>query len=672
MVKFSCFASPLQYQKSKKATQQFDGATQSNSKVISQDKGLKTSTASVDSKAKVEFNNASSSSAERITIPSSFESCWKTGDLQSDSCVEGSSEFLLMGGLKKSVSLGNVLDKGRDFSCDDITEDEAQSPKRIMDRHIDSSRHTDSAESNEHGDFAVAHNQHESLFSVGVTKRLDEDMPDHSCEHSANHSIESPHLSADTPTGLVKSRSLAHLRVDSDSSTDAALLHELTVPRSKSFENLNLLNELNGEHSPHRADYGTMVGCNEVDIQDGDGSYLNEKNKSEYRSVAGGDFHKGNCLVNDSGENTMYDGEMRGTLQQVSCMQNCDDLTSDELKIKRIEEWISQIEIPSGFSVEELGKGSDTASKKDSHAAAGGSPGKPDARNSAGMEVASAYISSLSPAATSAQITNLGLVSVPILSSFVGLKVLNLSGNAIVRINAGVLPKSLQMLNLSKNNMAVIEGLRDLTRLRVLDLSFNRISRIGHGLASCSSLKELNLAGNKISEVEGLHRLLKLYFLDLRFNKISTSKGLGQLAANTSLQAINLEGNPAQRNVGDEQLKKYLLSLLPNLVYFNKQTTRASSSKEVASLQFERELRTSHKNTRRTHGSGLHKGSTVSSSSHALGSLPKHSSKGRHEHIGSARTKTANHLRNVNTKPLGLQPTDVIRRIRSEGAFREH
>lgn len=51
-----------------------------------------------------------------------------------------------------------------------------------------------------------------------------------------------------------------------------------------------------------------------------------------------------------------------------------------------------------------------------------------------------------------------------------------------VRINAGVLPKSLQMLNLSKNNMAVIEGLRDLTRLRVLDLSFNRISRIGHGM----------------------------------------------------------------------------------------------------------------------------------------------------------------------------------------------
>lgn len=39
------------------------------------------------------------------------------------------------------------------------------------------------------------------------------------------------------------------------------------------------------------------------------------------------------------------------------------------------------------------------------------------------------------------------------------------------------------MLNLSKNNISTIEGLRELTRLRVLDLSYNRIFRIGHGKA---------------------------------------------------------------------------------------------------------------------------------------------------------------------------------------------
>ncbi|KAI7743795.1 hypothetical protein M8C21_004116 [Ambrosia artemisiifolia] len=42
----------------------------------------------------------------------------------------------------------------------------------------------------------------------------------------------------------------------------------------------------------------------------------------------------------------------------------------------------------------------------------------------------------------------------------------------------------------------------------------------------------LSATGKKISEVEGLHRHLKLNVLDLRFNKLSTTKSLGQLAAN--------------------------------------------------------------------------------------------------------------------------------------------
>lgn len=51
-----------------------------------------------------------------------------------------------------------------------------------------------------------------------------------------------------------------------------------------------------------------------------------------------------------------------------------------------------------------------------------------------------------------------------------------------VRITAGALPKGLHMLSLSKNNISIIEGLRELTRLRLLDISYNRISRIGHGM----------------------------------------------------------------------------------------------------------------------------------------------------------------------------------------------
>lgn len=101
------------------------------------------------------------------------------------------------------------------------------------------------------------------------------------------------------------------------------------------------------------------------------------------------------------------------------------------------------------------------------------------------------------------------------------------------------------------------------------------------GLSNCILIKELYLVGNKISEVEGLHRLLKLSVLDLSFNKITTANALGQLVANyNSLLALNLLGNPIQTHIGDDQLQKFVCSLLPHLVYLNKQPTKPHRSRE--------------------------------------------------------------------------------------------
>ncbi|KAJ9560731.1 hypothetical protein OSB04_005891 [Centaurea solstitialis] len=260
-------------------------------------------------------------------------------------------------------------------------------------------------------------------------------------------------------------------------------------------------------------------------------------------------------------------------VQEDHLVSQWDGLASRDFKIKRIEKWVMDLDYT-------------PAAKK--------------------------YISSLSRSSSAAHLANHGLVAIPLLIPFASLKELNLSGNAIVRITAGVLPRGLHILNLSKNSISVIEGLRELTRLRALDLNYNRILRIGHGLASCSLLKELYLAGNKISEVEGLHRLLKLKVLDLRFNKLSTTKSLGQLAANyNSLQAIGLEGNPAQKNVGDEQLKKYLTSLLPHLAYYNRHTIKPGSIKDSVDrspqLLFDRGRKPTHgRKTQATSSRGRH------------------------------------------------------------------
>lgn len=122
---------------------------------------------------------------------------------------------------------------------------------------------------------------------------------------------------------------------------------------------------------------------------------------------------------------------------------------------------------------------------------------------------ANSLIQSMSKSSSVAHISSIGLKAIPCISHFTSLKSIDLSNNFIgshswildivlffkarvcclldivlftaVQINPASLPKGLNALNLSKNKISVIEGLRDLTRLRVLDLSYNRISRIGQG-----------------------------------------------------------------------------------------------------------------------------------------------------------------------------------------------
>lgn len=102
------------------------------------------------------------------------------------------------------------------------------------------------------------------------------------------------------------------------------------------------------------------------------------------------------------------------------------------------------------------------------------------------------------------------------------------------------------------------------------------------GLSNCTAIKELNLAGNKISDVEGLHRLLKLTVLDLSFNKITTTKAFAQLVANyNSLSSLNLIGNSIQSNMGEDQIRKAVLSLLPRISYFNKQPIKQNRAREA-------------------------------------------------------------------------------------------
>lgn len=263
--------------------------------------------------------------------------------------------------------------------------------------------------------------------------------------------------------------------------------------------------------------------------------------------------------------------------------------STDSSSFRRVEEWVKDLEIPAQLQARNGDDGNEGnivfPSALEINRSPARSPTHSIRRHASIPEEAlhaNSIVRSLNPSSTVAHISGIGLKVIPAVSCFSNLRSVNLSANFIVHITQGSLPKGLHMLNLSKNKISTIEGLRELTRLRVLDLSYNRITRIGHGLSNCTLIKELYLAGNKISDVEGLHRLLKLTVLDLSFNKITTMKSLGQLVANyNSLLALNLLGNPIQSNTGEDQLPKAIVSLLPKLAYLNKQPIKQHRARDA-------------------------------------------------------------------------------------------
>eukprot|EP00271_Cylindrocystis_brebissonii_P008153 TRINITY_DN22168_c0_g1_i1.p1 TRINITY_DN22168_c0_g1~~TRINITY_DN22168_c0_g1_i1.p1 ORF type:complete len:1012 (+),score=170.07 TRINITY_DN22168_c0_g1_i1:384-3419(+) len=264
----------------------------------------------------------------------------------------------------------------------------------------------------------------------------------------------------------------------------------------------------------------------------------------------------------------------------------------------RVQEWVTQVALEGPFPPEDLdreayleppsppavpGQEGGFVGPLVPHSGGSELAGLPGALD-ADMAAAARCLAGLSRASAAMHLAARGLKVVPPVASFGALKILHLAHNAIARIPAGSLPRSLHLLDLSHNRLSAIEGMRELTRLRVLNLSHNRLTRIGHGLSSCSSLRELYLSNNKIGEVEGLHRLLKLAVFDVAHNKLTSTKALGQLAANYgSMQALNLSGNPIYANLGEDGCKRYICGLLPQLSYLNNSPLKPLSAREVAS-----------------------------------------------------------------------------------------
>ncbi|KAK7263582.1 hypothetical protein RJT34_31174 [Clitoria ternatea] len=613
MFKFSCFHSHVQDNRAKKMVQPstelmpkaLQDGTHSHGCIDSSN-----ATSSNSSLSKEQVHKPANVIENHISSRDSVDRSCKSEDLNRNFSFESDSQVHQTRGLKKSQSLQCRLCHGITEGDEDLglsydgSKSNIESTISICGKHHGGNP-VDRFGRNSNCEFQVSSGRanDSSIFSIEDVTPSDKDA------HEISDTPLSGELAGDstyqTPApgtlSLVKSHSLPNIRApiltDGKDAFSRALtlsrssddLHALRMRQKEAFIN-EYDDQIRGDQERDNNMGKNEDGQMDSFIDDGYDSYLLSGSAKDWVMPITDDINDGKALQGDS---------------SVDCSG---EFHNEEYKIKRIEDWVIDLQ-HCGPPLEETNELPESSEPAADVSIVNAAAAVLDPKVTPGMEAAKRYISSLSANSTGAQLANHGLVVIPFLSAFVSLKMLNLSGNAIVRITSGSLPRGLHSLNLSRNSISTIEGLRELTRLRVLDLSYNRILRIGHGLASCSSLKELYLAGNKISEVEGLHRLLKLSILDLRFNKISTAKCLGLLAANyNSLQAINLEGNPAQKNVGDEQLKKYLQGLLPHLVYYNRQPTKASSLKDgsersvrlgMNSHQFERSIRTERKSTRK-------------------------------------------------------------------------
>ncbi|CCW61466.1 unnamed protein product [Phytomonas sp. EM1] len=137
--------------------------------------------------------------------------------------------------------------------------------------------------------------------------------------------------------------------------------------------------------------------------------------------------------------------------------------------------------------------------------------------------------------------------SVKLPAAFVGrnnyftITVLNLSGNHLKSMQA--LPATLLQLDISNNDLTLLNGLNSCTMLTVLNARRNRIDRIT-GLECNTCLAHVFLGRNCIKTVQGLAHLLILETLDLSHNQLRTYTAVRALSLCSSLRHLLLKGNP--------------------------------------------------------------------------------------------------------------------------------
>ena len=130
------------------------------------------------------------------------------------------------------------------------------------------------------------------------------------------------------------------------------------------------------------------------------------------------------------------------------------------------------------------------------------------------------------------------------------------AGGLEVIITASDLVNLEGALDLSDYDIGDLEGVQHCLYINELNLSNNRIEKIGH-LAPLVELCYLFLSNNLIESIAPLEDLVHLKELDLSFNNISDISVLEKLG---ELEYVNLLGNPIRDySIVDRLMKKGII-----------------------------------------------------------------------------------------------------------------
>ncbi|XP_053150278.1 nischarin isoform X2 [Hemicordylus capensis] len=125
------------------------------------------------------------------------------------------------------------------------------------------------------------------------------------------------------------------------------------------------------------------------------------------------------------------------------------------------------------------------------------------------------------------------------------LTTLDMSHNSITQIDDSVklMPK-IEFLDLSHNDVPLVENLQHLYNLIHLDLSYNKLETLEGIHTKIGNIKTLNLAGNHLERLCGLNKLYSLVNLDLSNNKVEQIDEIRNLGGLPCLEKVALSNNP--------------------------------------------------------------------------------------------------------------------------------